>query len=156
MTMNISGFRAPQFGARQVPQSLRRAAQNEKTGKIVKSATAPVAERPHPEMSTSKKVDIFLAMVRKNGAVAKDLLRFAEEKGILHVRVVRDTIADVEARNNRPKPDGLRAAVLKAGKFVRPTEVAHTDGKPTNVGNPRPKGPGGSNPGRTGGKKKKK
>jgi len=89
-------------------------------------------EASRPPMSTSKKVDIFMAMARKDDAKATDLLNFAEEKagekGIMHVRVVRDTIADVQARNICPKQDSVRSKVLEVGRFQRPASAPVASG----------------------------
>lgn len=101
-------------------------------------------------LTTGQKVGRFFALASEDDAKAVDLLHQAKRDEILHIRIVRDKIADVEERSLRPKKYGLREAILAAGKFVPPTEVAvKKEDRPTNVGNPRGKGPGGSKPGQS-------
>ena len=174
MTMNIEDFRAPQYCARQAPESLRREAQ----AQIKKTATPPRAIHAKgklvqffwhlnngatlvelmpmarelfasQEVSTSKKVDVLGFLSGKGGADPKDLTLLAEVGNILRIRVVRDTIAATNAHVVAEKYGHARAKMAETGKFVPPAEVVKTEGRPTNIGNPRPKGPSSSKPGQS-------
>lgn len=96
------------------------------------------------ELSASKKVDMFMAIARCKDASTTDLVKFAKEADIAHIRVVDNTIAAARERNLHVKEGTTRAAILAAGQFQRPEFVVKTEGKTTNIGNPNPKGLSGS------------
>jgi len=114
-----------------------------------KGENAPRAERPQAkqkpvvkkivreEVPVHKRVDKFKVFMVRNAPFGK-LKEFAENNGIMHVKFVQ---RELERVRNMPR-DATRQ-IMESGKFQRPKEVVHKEGRKTNVGNPCPKGPGG-------------